>query len=106
MQGWGNGRRLSSLRMLVSSWRRISSVSAASLSLERLDDLRHVTLSRVSAECLVEPGIEAVSWVGARGGRGAHEQVSILLLKAVQSLRGILCLVLTGVARGQRAEES
>jgi hypothetical protein len=44
MQGCGSGRRLSSLRMLVSSWRRISSVSAASLSRERLEEVRHVDL--------------------------------------------------------------
>jgi hypothetical protein len=47
MQGWGSGRLLSSLRMLVSSWRRISSVSAASLSLDRLDDLRQVAYAVV-----------------------------------------------------------
>ena len=42
MQGCGRGRRLSSLSILVSSWRRISSVSAASLSRERFDEVRHV----------------------------------------------------------------
>jgi hypothetical protein len=42
MHGCGSGRRLSSLRMFVSSCRRISSVSAASLSLDRLEEVRQV----------------------------------------------------------------
>jgi hypothetical protein len=42
MHGCGSGRRLSSLRIFVSSCSRISSVSAASLSRDRLEDVRHV----------------------------------------------------------------
>jgi hypothetical protein len=42
MQGCGSGRRLSSLRMLVSSWSLISTVSAASMSWDRLVDLRQM----------------------------------------------------------------
>lgn len=41
MHRCGSGRRDSSLRIFVSSWRRISRDSAASLSVPRFEEARH-----------------------------------------------------------------
>lgn len=93
MHGCGSGLRLSSLRMFVSSWSRISRVSAASLSRERFEEVRHV--------CWMHGQL-----IGRIRSLGAYQEVSILLLEPVQALRGVFGLVLTGAPGGEGAHET
>ena len=93
MHGCGSGLRLSSLRMFVSSWSRISRVSAASLSRERFEDVRHV--------CWMHGQLDERSRI-----LKAYQEVPVLLLEPVQPLRGVFGLVLTGAPGGEGAHET
>lgn len=105
MHGCGSGRRLSSLRMLVSSCRRISRFSAASLSRDRFPEVLHVDCGDDD----VSPSVAQHGYGSARRhgterlGRTSHEQVAIFLLEAMQSFGRILCLVFAGAPGGEGA---
>lgn len=94
MHGCGSGRRDSSLRMFVSSWRRISRDSAASLSVPRFDEARHWFYTSV-----------LVTSDDLNAGRlfvwAPHQQVCVLLFETVKALRRVLGLVLVRRPRGE-----
>lgn len=78
----------------MSSWSRISICSAASWSLARFEELRHVCCA---------PRLLG-TWGGADRdeGEGAYQEVAVLLFEAMEATSGIFGKVLSGAGRRQR----